>query len=79
MCCSGGYSETYAALCDFNEMPLREEIQWVRLRVKKTRISRLGAANEHDANVLSQNVDDVYNMDEHRRFNLLDFRHLEER
>ncbi|XP_034735685.1 capping protein, Arp2/3 and myosin-I linker protein 2 [Etheostoma cragini] len=24
----GGFSDTYAALCDFNEMPLREEIQW---------------------------------------------------
>ncbi|KAA8590692.1 hypothetical protein FQN60_014626 [Etheostoma spectabile] len=28
MCSSGGFSDTYAALCDFNEMPLREEIQW---------------------------------------------------
>ncbi|XP_029952868.1 capping protein, Arp2/3 and myosin-I linker protein 2 isoform X2 [Salarias fasciatus] len=26
--CCGGFSETYAALCDFNEMPFREEIQW---------------------------------------------------
>uniref|UniRef100_A0A3Q3J5C8 CARMIL C-terminal domain-containing protein n=1 Tax=Monopterus albus TaxID=43700 RepID=A0A3Q3J5C8_MONAL len=24
----GGFSDTYAALCDFNEMPFREEIQW---------------------------------------------------
>ncbi|KAI4826279.1 hypothetical protein KUCAC02_021918 [Chaenocephalus aceratus] len=24
----GGFSGTYAALCDFNEMPCREEIQW---------------------------------------------------
>ncbi|XP_027128545.1 capping protein, Arp2/3 and myosin-I linker protein 2 isoform X2 [Larimichthys crocea] len=24
----GGFSDTYAALCDFNEMPSREEIQW---------------------------------------------------
>ncbi|KAK2841790.1 hypothetical protein Q5P01_011990 [Channa striata] len=24
----GGFSDTYAALCDFNEMPYREEIQW---------------------------------------------------
>uniref|UniRef100_W5MIW1 Capping protein regulator and myosin 1 linker 2 n=1 Tax=Lepisosteus oculatus TaxID=7918 RepID=W5MIW1_LEPOC len=24
----GGFSETYAALCDFNEFPCREEIQW---------------------------------------------------
>ncbi|KAM3608897.1 uncharacterized protein V6R79_006487 [Siganus canaliculatus] len=24
----GGFSDTYAALCDFNDMPLREEIQW---------------------------------------------------
>uniref|UniRef100_A0A672FG21 Capping protein regulator and myosin 1 linker 2 n=1 Tax=Salarias fasciatus TaxID=181472 RepID=A0A672FG21_SALFA len=27
-CSTGGFSETYAALCDFNEMPFREEIQW---------------------------------------------------
>ncbi|XP_054865206.1 capping protein, Arp2/3 and myosin-I linker protein 2 isoform X2 [Amphiprion ocellaris] len=26
--CCGGFSDTYAALCDFNEMPFREEIQW---------------------------------------------------
>lgn len=25
----GGFSDTYAALCDLNEMPIREEIQWV--------------------------------------------------
>lgn len=25
----GGFSDTYAALCDLNEMPFREEIQWV--------------------------------------------------
>ncbi|XP_008292680.1 capping protein, Arp2/3 and myosin-I linker protein 2 [Stegastes partitus] len=24
----GGFSDTYAALCDFNEMPFREEITW---------------------------------------------------
>ncbi|KAI3371792.1 hypothetical protein L3Q82_024346, partial [Scortum barcoo] len=24
----GGFSDTYAALCDFNEVPFREEIQW---------------------------------------------------
>ncbi|XP_013865709.1 leucine-rich repeat-containing protein 16A-like [Austrofundulus limnaeus] len=24
----GGFSDTYAALCDFNEIPFREEIQW---------------------------------------------------
>ncbi|XP_041794805.1 capping protein, Arp2/3 and myosin-I linker protein 2 isoform X2 [Chelmon rostratus] len=24
----GGFSDTYAALCDFKEMPFREEIQW---------------------------------------------------
>ncbi|XP_034542518.1 capping protein, Arp2/3 and myosin-I linker protein 2 [Notolabrus celidotus] len=24
----GGFSDSYAALCDFNEMPFREEIQW---------------------------------------------------
>ncbi|KAI9523113.1 hypothetical protein NQZ68_031203 [Dissostichus eleginoides] len=24
----GGFSDTYAALCDFNQMPFREEIQW---------------------------------------------------
>ncbi|XP_037623048.1 capping protein, Arp2/3 and myosin-I linker protein 2 isoform X4 [Sebastes umbrosus] len=24
----GGFSDTYAALCDFNEMPIKEEIQW---------------------------------------------------
>lgn len=24
----GGFSDTYAALCDYNEMPFREEIQW---------------------------------------------------
>ncbi|CAB1323245.1 unnamed protein product [Coregonus sp. 'balchen'] len=24
----GGFSETYAALCDFNEFPCREEVQW---------------------------------------------------
>ncbi|XP_070687396.1 capping protein, Arp2/3 and myosin-I linker protein 2 [Pempheris klunzingeri] len=24
----GGFSDTYAALCDFNDMPFREEIQW---------------------------------------------------
>ncbi|XP_064786090.1 capping protein, Arp2/3 and myosin-I linker protein 3-like isoform X1 [Oncorhynchus masou masou] len=24
----GGFSETYAALCDFNELPCREEVQW---------------------------------------------------
>ncbi|XP_047452249.1 capping protein, Arp2/3 and myosin-I linker protein 2 isoform X2 [Mugil cephalus] len=24
----GGFSDTYAALCDFNDMPIREEIQW---------------------------------------------------
>ncbi|XP_041853637.1 capping protein, Arp2/3 and myosin-I linker protein 2 [Melanotaenia boesemani] len=24
----GGFSDTYAALCDFNEMPFKEEIQW---------------------------------------------------
>ncbi|KAG7468656.1 hypothetical protein MATL_G00145410 [Megalops atlanticus] len=24
----GGFAETYAALCDFNEFPCREEIQW---------------------------------------------------
>uniref|UniRef100_A0A667ZE81 Capping protein regulator and myosin 1 linker 2 n=1 Tax=Myripristis murdjan TaxID=586833 RepID=A0A667ZE81_9TELE len=24
----GGFSDTYAALCDFNEIPCREEIQW---------------------------------------------------
>lgn len=29
VCSSGGFSDTYAALCDFNEMPYREEIQWV--------------------------------------------------
>uniref|UniRef100_A0A8C9V2C5 CARMIL pleckstrin homology domain-containing protein n=1 Tax=Scleropages formosus TaxID=113540 RepID=A0A8C9V2C5_SCLFO len=25
----GGFSETYAALCDFNEFPCREEVKWV--------------------------------------------------
>ena len=29
VCSSGGFSDTYAALCDFNEMPFIEEIQWV--------------------------------------------------
>ncbi|XP_072242642.1 capping protein, Arp2/3 and myosin-I linker protein 2 [Leuresthes tenuis] len=24
----GGFSDTYAALCDYNEMPFKEEIQW---------------------------------------------------
>lgn len=32
VCPSGGFSDTYAALCDFNEMPSREEIQWVSHR-----------------------------------------------
>lgn len=36
LCCLGGYSDTYAALCDFNEVPLREEIQWVSLRGEKS-------------------------------------------
>ncbi|XP_029697979.1 capping protein, Arp2/3 and myosin-I linker protein 2 isoform X1 [Takifugu rubripes] len=49
----GGYSQMYAALCDFNEMLLREEVQW--------------------------EVDNIYSLDEQRRFNLLDFRHLEDR
>ncbi|XP_035013107.2 capping protein, Arp2/3 and myosin-I linker protein 2 isoform X2 [Hippoglossus stenolepis] len=26
--CCGGFSDTYAALCDFHEMPFIEEIQW---------------------------------------------------
>ncbi|XP_034389859.1 capping protein, Arp2/3 and myosin-I linker protein 2 isoform X3 [Cyclopterus lumpus] len=27
-CSCGGFSDTYAALCDYNQMPFREEIQW---------------------------------------------------
>lgn len=27
---AGGFSETYAALCDYSGLPFREEIQWVR-------------------------------------------------
>ncbi|XP_072106874.1 capping protein, Arp2/3 and myosin-I linker protein 3-like [Mobula birostris] len=26
--CCGGFSETYAALCDYNGVPCREEVQW---------------------------------------------------
>lgn len=29
VCPPGGYSDTYAALCDFNDTPLRDEVQWV--------------------------------------------------
>ncbi|XP_007577807.1 F-actin-uncapping protein LRRC16A-like [Poecilia formosa] len=47
----GGFSDTYAALCDWNEMPFREEIQW--------------------------DVDNIYYIHNWRRFNLLDFSHLE--
>uniref|UniRef100_M4APG7 Capping protein regulator and myosin 1 linker 2 n=1 Tax=Xiphophorus maculatus TaxID=8083 RepID=M4APG7_XIPMA len=49
----GGFSDTYAALCDWNEMPFREEIQW--------------------------DVDNIYYIHNWRRFNLLDFSHLESR
>lgn len=27
---TGGFSETYAALCDYNGLHCREEVQWVR-------------------------------------------------
>jgi len=27
---SGGFSETYAALCDYNGIGCKEEVQWVR-------------------------------------------------
>ncbi|KAM8751769.1 capping protein, Arp2/3 and myosin-I linker protein 2 isoform 3-T4 [Acanthopagrus schlegelii] len=49
----GGFSDTYAALCDFNEMPFREEIQW--------------------------DVDNIYNVNSWRQFNLQDFSHLDSR
>uniref|UniRef100_A0A5F8GVA8 Capping protein regulator and myosin 1 linker 2 n=1 Tax=Monodelphis domestica TaxID=13616 RepID=A0A5F8GVA8_MONDO len=41
----GGFSETYAALCDYNGFPFREEIQWVRLEPDKhgAVLSHLGA------------------------------------
>lgn len=29
-CLSGGFSETYAALCDYNGISCKEEVQWVR-------------------------------------------------
>lgn len=29
-CPTGGFSETYAALCDYNGLHCREEVQWVR-------------------------------------------------
>lgn len=28
-CPTGGFSETYAALCDYNGLHCREEVQWV--------------------------------------------------
>ncbi|CAJ1057326.1 capping protein%2C Arp2/3 and myosin-I linker protein 2 [Xyrichtys novacula] len=49
----GGFSDSYAALCDFNEMPFREEIQW--------------------------DVDNIYQTNNLRQFNLLDFSHLDSR
>ncbi|XP_019360847.1 PREDICTED: capping protein, Arp2/3 and myosin-I linker protein 3-like [Gavialis gangeticus] len=49
----GGFSETYAALCDYNGFAFREEIQW--------------------------DVDNIYNSQDCREFNLLDFSHLESR
>lgn len=76
--CPGGYSDTYAALCDFNEMPLREEIQWVSL-TEVYKKKDLEKKRKRRRRVFRQNVEDVYNVDEHRRFNLLDFRHLEDR
>lgn len=27
---SGGFSETYSALCDYNGISCKEEVQWVR-------------------------------------------------
>lgn len=30
-CLSGGFSETYSALCDYNGISCKEEVQWVRV------------------------------------------------
>uniref|UniRef100_A0A5F8H822 Capping protein regulator and myosin 1 linker 2 n=1 Tax=Monodelphis domestica TaxID=13616 RepID=A0A5F8H822_MONDO len=46
----GGFSETYAALCDYNGFPFREEIQWVRLEPDKHVLSTyLFLESEHAA------------------------------
>lgn len=31
LCILGGFSETYAALCDYNGIGCKEEVQWVRI------------------------------------------------
>lgn len=35
---AGGFSETYAALCDYNGIGCKEEVQWVRTMYKNTSV-----------------------------------------
>lgn len=41
---SGGFSETYAALCDYNGIGCKEEVQWVRTPYKLYRSSSVCCA-----------------------------------
>lgn len=41
---SGGFSETYAALCDYNGIGCKEEVQWVRTLYKLYRSSSVCCA-----------------------------------
>ncbi|OWK09545.1 hypothetical protein Celaphus_00006515, partial [Cervus elaphus hippelaphus] len=82
----GGFSETYAALCDYNGLHCREEVQWVRLGRdlaggqvgpggRGPRRRRADMSQFH----LSKDVDTIYHAEDNREFNLLDFSHLESR
>ncbi|MEJ1280308.1 copine VII [Cricetulus griseus] len=82
----GGFSETYAALCDYNGLHCREEVQWVRWAGTWQGIGgvqREGTEEGPEADVShfhpSKDVDTIYHAEDNREFNLLDFSHLESR
>ncbi|KAK3506805.1 hypothetical protein QTP70_028364 [Hemibagrus guttatus] len=66
----GGFSETYAALCDYNGISCKEEVQWVSWNFN---IMNFCAYDE------CKDVDTIYHSQDNREFNLLDFSHLESR
>lgn len=85
-CPTGGFSETYAALCDYNGLHCREEVQWV-CWAGTQQVGQVGprgrGQGRRGAGVspfhLSKDVDTIYHAEDNREFNLLDFSHLESR
>lgn len=92
---SGGFSETYAALCDYNGIGCKEEVQWVRrlccrslLFINTVKAPGLCLCNRptslsslalYSSLFVFQDVDTIYHSQDNREFNLLDFSHLDSR